>query len=401
MKLELLEILRCPFCGGTLTPDGEKPLELYDGALLNGMLECYCGKYPVVAGIPVMQVDYVAETALHELEQGHSEAALFALLELDEEKQEDFRAILRGDEPTTYRAAIELLSPDAEGTYFIYRFSDPTFLASQAVVRAVGQRFADKRVIDLCGGSGHLTRTLCQLTSEVVLADTGFAKLWLAQRFTAPQCSPICCDANNPLPFAEESFSLVVCSDAFHYIWSKRLLACEMMRLAGAHGTVLLPHVHNAEGENYSAGMPLEPQHYRALFANHHARLFRESTVLVGFLKGAGLDFTQDETDDALRDEAALVLIASQQRDLFRRYEPLQPQTLAGNVGLNPLYRVTTEGGQLHLELQFPSEIYAEEFAACLRYLPARLTLRASDIHPHNEELLRQFVLLDLPLGYC
>jgi vacuolar-type H+-ATPase subunit H len=59
----------------------------------------------------------------------------------------------------------------------------------------------------------------------VILADLTFWKLWLAARFTAPECAPVCCDANHPLPFASGTFSFVMIADAFPYIWHKRLVA--------------------------------------------------------------------------------------------------------------------------------------------------------------------------------
>jgi hypothetical protein len=70
---------------------------------------------------------------------------------------------------------------------------------------------------------------------------------------------------------------------------------------------------------------------------------------------------------------------------------------------------MTADGNLTHLELQFPSEMYAEEYAACLRYLPERLTLptellrqlEAGAINEEHHELERKFVLLDLPEGYC
>ena len=61
----------------------------------------------------------------------------------------------------TYREGVRILSLDAEAEYFVYRFSDPTFRVGRAVVQAL--RTADGarsgRYIDLCGGSGHLTRS--------------------------------------------------------------------------------------------------------------------------------------------------------------------------------------------------------------------------------------------------
>src|SRR5262249_19448753 len=219
------------------------------------------------------------------------------------------------------------------------------------IVRAVGQNACclRQRAMDLCGGSGHLTRMLRRLSNdtEVVLADAGFAKLWLARRITAPGCEGVCCDANNPLPFAQNAFSLVVCSDAYHYIWSKRLLACEMMRLAGDDGTVMLPHIHNSLGENFSAGMPLTPAHYRSLFANLNARLFRESLILTQFINRKPIDLSDRESDEALAQEAALVLIASRQEEVFRIYEPLAEDRIAGELRVNPLYHVEEAGVQV------------------------------------------------------
>ena len=153
----------------------------------------------------------------------------------------------------TYREALGLLCNDAEGTYFLHRFTDPTFVTAEAVLRAIGQQRwpMQSRTLDLCGGSGHLTRVLTglgppgeALVPSTVLADVYFWKLWLASRFTAPDSGPVCCDANHPLPFAPGTFSTVVLADAFPYIWHKRLLAEEMMRLADAHGVLVMPHLH-------------------------------------------------------------------------------------------------------------------------------------------------------------
>ena len=143
------------------------------------------------------------------------------------------------------------------------------------------------RAIDVCGGLGHLTRSLLDLSSPApVLADLSFAKLWLARRFTAPGCEPVCCDGNAPLPFAKDAFGLVVCSDAFHYIWTKRLLAAETMRVAAGRGAVVVTHAHNAHVWSPSAGMPLPPEAYRELFDEMAPRLFAESVLLNEIVAG-------------------------------------------------------------------------------------------------------------------
>ncbi len=118
-----------------------------------------------------------------------------------------------------------------------------------------------------------------------MLADLFFWKLWLARRFTSPGCEPVCCDANLPLPFAREAFSLVVLADAFPYIWHKRLLAEEMMRLSVPDGVVVMPHLHSALGENFSAGNTLTPAAYRDLFMARQPRLFSDELLLTQVLR--------------------------------------------------------------------------------------------------------------------
>ncbi len=100
---------------------------------------------------------------------------------------------------STYKDIVAALGPNFEGGYFLYRFSDPTFVVADAVVRAVAGTVlrSGGRALDVCGGSGHLTRALVPLSSPApVLADLFFPKIWLARRFTAPGAMPVCCDGN-------------------------------------------------------------------------------------------------------------------------------------------------------------------------------------------------------------
>src|SRR5437764_562539 len=109
-------------------------------------------------------------------------------------------------------------------------------------------RSGARRAIDICGGSGHVTRALLDLSpAPPVLADLYFSKIWLARRFTAPGCEPVCCDGNAPFPFARGAFRYAMCSDAFQYIWTKRQFVAEMVRLIGddTAGAVVINHTHN------------------------------------------------------------------------------------------------------------------------------------------------------------
>src|SRR6185503_11473215 len=239
------------------------------------------------------------------------------------------------------------------------RFANPTYLVGQAILRAVGndRRCFAKRAIDLAGGSGHLTRALCQIAdgAEVFLAETNFWKLWLARRITAPGCIPVCCDAEAPLPFKPGSFSLALCSDAFHYIWSKRMFACEMMRLVGDDGLIVVNHVHNALSENHSVGLPLPPELWRNLLAETGVRVFKESEVLDSVVEHRAIDLSHDYSDKELSGEQALFLIATRLEGIFHVYDYPGGQMATGEWRINPLYEVERNERGASLRLQFPS----------------------------------------------
>ena len=410
MNANLLDILRCPFCGSTLELEEGESLEREGEKIANGIIFCQCSAYPVVAGIPIFNADYLADEARKQLANGQREEALFTMLGLDEPaRQEAFRQFIGKGTNAGYGAGVQVLCPDAEGTYFTYRFSDPTFVVGSALLGAVGSdaRCWTKRAIDLCGGSGHLTRVLCQAggDADVILADAYFWKLWLAKRITAPDCQPVCCDANNPLPFARDVFSLAVCSDAFHYIWSKRLLSSEMMRIAG-DGVIVLSHIHNALAENFSAGMPLAPEWWRNLFAELNPRLFKESDVFESAVMRQLVDLSHNYADEELKDEAALSLVATKIDGLFRVYEPAYAIETSGVLRVNPLYQIEQTSDMAILRLQFPSPEYEEEFGLCKRYLPERVEISADALknlsisNVEIRQLLQRRVVLDLPSGY-
>lgn len=413
MNAGLLELLRCPFCGSRVDWVEDPPPVRRDDRGEWGVLGCHCCTFPVVAGIPVMIADDVTRSALQQVEAGKRDAALLTLLGLDAERGEWLRALLRRAFPPTYRELLEVLCTDAEGTYFLYRFSDPTYLVAEALLRAVAQNpsAVSGAVLDVCGGSGHLTRAIATLRprGDVVLADVHFWKLWLAKQVTAPDCEPVCCDGNSPLPFAPAAFSMAALADAFPYIWHKRLLADEMVRVVGPDGVMVMPHLHSANGENVSAGMTLPPSSYRDLFAALRPRLFSDRRLFRQLIDQGLVDLADDVEPDDLGNEPSLTLVASRQGDLFRQYDVAGTGEVSGALKVNPLYDVQRRGECSLLTLRFPTLEYEEEFAACRQYLPATVTVPADltqTITPallgrDYEELRRRRVIIDVPRGYC
>src|SRR5919198_3110512 len=162
MHLELFEILRCPYCGG--------PLELVRSLfhrrsgdeISDGILGCHCCIFPVVDGIPVLHLQPNATAARDQMKAGRPDQALRTMIGLESEADARAFEAVTASEASTYRETVEALGPNFEGGYFLYRFSDPTFVVAQAVVRAIGATVLGgaRRAIDICGGSRHLNRPL-------------------------------------------------------------------------------------------------------------------------------------------------------------------------------------------------------------------------------------------------
>jgi uncharacterized protein YbaR (Trm112 family)/SAM-dependent methyltransferase len=412
VRATLVAILRCPFCGSRLTLVDNQALERTHERIESGVLGCDCCAFPVVAGIPVLIADDTTREAMHQLEADQREQALLTLLGLDAARGMSFRSLMQHPRPT-YRDALAILSLDAEADCFLYRFSDPTFLMIEALLMGLAQSggLDPRPVLDLCGGSGHLTRVLAGLepAGGVINADMYFWKLWMARRFTSPSSDAVCCDANNPLPLARDACSLVVLADAFPYIWHKRLLAEEMMRAVGSRGVIVLPHLHSSLGENFSAGMTLTPAGYASLFESHAPRLFSDERLFDDALNERTVDLTRSASPEEIGTEPSFTLVAGTRADLFRKYVVRDPREIRGVLKVNPLYRIDPQGDSSVLTLTFPTPEYEEEFGACKQYLPSTVTLPGDvtgpigpdALGPQYDELRRRRVIIDAPPDYC
>jgi hypothetical protein len=211
------------------------------------------------------------------------------------------------------------------------------------------------------------------------------------------------------LPFARETFSLVVLSDAFPYIWQKRMLAEEMMRVAGPAGTIVMPHLHSSLGENFTAGMTLTPASYQELFAPKKARLFSDRVLLDDVVGHSVVNLAADVSADELGTEPSCTLIATPHADIFSRQALTTPKSVSGELRVNPLYLVTCADGTSSLTLSFPTPEYEEEFGESRRYLPETLSLPGDARGPLEPDALegrvdhlrRTRVVLDVPRLYC
>jgi uncharacterized protein YbaR (Trm112 family) len=442
MQVETLEILRCPYCGGRLELVDSLFHRRTDDEIQDGILGCHCCIFPVVDGIPVLHLQPNATAARDHVQAGRPDLARRTMVGLEDAREAEAFEAIAASAAATYRDIVEALGPNFEGGYFLYRFSDPTYIVAQAVVRAVATTvlYSTRRAIDICGGSGHLTRSLVDLSSPPpVLADLYYAKVWLARRFTAPGCEPVCCDGNAPFPFARGAFGFAMCTDAFMYIWTKRQFVGEMERLIdnatinaeaaehaethgsassassaltgvrGEPGAILIGHTHNERTWSPSHGQPLSPAGYRDLFETFEPRVFGEASLFADVVKGGPLDLSRREPDEVLDRDPALTIIASPHPDVFAAH-PIEapPAAATGEFRVNPLYAAHPDGSHVRLRLQFPSEDYELEYGACRTYLPEEIAvdretlarLPAASAAGPLADLARKRVILDLPKKY-
>jgi uncharacterized protein YbaR (Trm112 family) len=415
MLIETLDVLRCPYCGGRLDLVESLFHRRAADEIHDGILGCHCCIFPIVDGIPVLHVLPASTLARDQLQAGRPDLARRAMFELAETDAEAFDAVASRD-TATYRDIVEALGPNFEGGYFLYRFSDPTYIVAEAVTRAIGRTVLSgrRRAIDICGGSGHVTRTLLGLSNVApVLADLYFPKVWLARRFTAPGCEPVCCDGNAPMPFARGAFRFAMCTDAFMYIWTKRQFVGEMERLVSGGGTadpgaVLIGHTHNERTWSPSHGQPLSPEGYADLFETIEPRIFGEGNLFADVVSGTRLDLSRRDDQGTLDKSPALTIIASRHPGVFAAHALVTPSTAAGELRINPLYAVEHNGDGVRLRLEFPNDEYADEYGACRQYLPETLTLdrstidalAAGTITSELSELVRRKVIVDLPRRY-
>jgi uncharacterized protein YbaR (Trm112 family) len=414
MHAATLDVLRCPFCGGRLVLVDSFFHRREADEISEAILACYCCLFPIVAGIPIMHLSPPAVAAREHVQAGRPDLAMRAMMALEDEERAARFEHAAASENATYRDLVEIMGPQFEGGYFLYRFSDPTYVVSEAVMGAVAGTVlqAGGRAIDLCGGSGHLTRTLLDLSASApVLADLYFSKIWLARRFTAPGCEGVCCDGNSPLPFARGAFRYAMCSDAFMFLWTKRQFVLEMLRLIDDgtdQGAAVIGHTHNERQWSPSYGQPLPPEGYRDLFETVEPRLFGETGLLADVLGGGPLDLSRTDPAPVLDSDPALTIVASRHPGVFVPHPLRAPAPPRGQLRVNPLYALEAADSHITLTLRFPSPDYEEEYGACRQYLPEQVVVDrgalaevdAGRLTPGVAELLRRRIVLDLPKRY-
>ena len=349
-------------------------------------------RWPVIADIPFLRADRraLADAALAALDGGDAQYALVLLLG-DQDNwartppppEADRAALVRDAGALSFRAAMDCLAFGPVGTYFAHRWSDPTFLSGLALAEAHWN--APACTVELACGAGHSLRELARLAPLVAGSDIVFAKLWLARRYLAPGARLVCFDAAVAWPLASGFADLVFCHDAFYFLPDKPHVANEMLRVARSSGRVPVGHAHNALVDNLSAGEPLPPAGYAALFGTPLLYDDRELTQALVESRAP-----RPGTAGEIADAPAIALATGVGA----------PRPVTGTLAMPPpgaeLRRNPLYAGPA---IQWPSDRYAREYGPLATY-PMRTDAperAVAGTDPAIDQLARRRVLLDLP----
>lgn len=369
------------------------------GAILHGETEYALAapgeRWPVIDGIPFLRADRqdLAQASLQQLDAGHPEAALVLLL-ADQDgwartpppSEADRAHLVRDAARLTFRDACALLGYGPTGTYFAHRWTDPTYLSGLALAEAYWPGAC--AIFELACGPGHFLAAFARAGAAVAGGDLVFSKLWLARRFLAPMARLVCFDAGRPWPIADSAFPTLFCHDALYFLPAKAHVAGECLRVAGRQGRILIGHAHNRLVDNLSAGAPLAPGEYAALFGA--ATLFDDRELTASLVESRA---PHPALAAALGDAPAVALAAG--RAAAETPRPVVAGLAVPPPGTrlrrNPLYHAGA--------IRWPSERYAREYGPLATY-PAQADAPDSAIAGTSaaiDALARRRVLVDLP----
>lgn len=438
MRRATFERIHCPLCGFSLK--AVTVLEENAEFIVDGVFECLCRRYPVVAGILVLSNDNPVgmQQALRFLAAGDRFGALVSLLGLKsisakilyaacarkipfaQVSQSLFHMFAAAKARRIIRAstcvqAIEACGLGGYGDYFKTRFVNTSFIAGIALLQVM--RDFQGSILELGCGIGHHAFVIAQQFPErpLTLTDHSFMNVFLAKRFFAPQAECICLDLNKPLPFDSCSFQSVFSSDALHYVDAKITAMHEIKRVLNKDYLVVLSHLHNRFGNDPVAGAPLSGEEWRQRAAFSRACLLSEKDIFDGFYHSNRLDLSRDWGKSG-NDVNAFSLVASDRNDIFKIYESIGDQyfTLKGLVGINPLFQKISHNSEVcHYRKHWPSAYLRNENACFDAVLPESFVIskEACEAMGRNDgscfvfeeiqQLIRKFFVIHIPARYC
>jgi SAM-dependent methyltransferase/uncharacterized protein YbaR (Trm112 family) len=437
MKLDTLKELHCPYCDANL--EVAKEIDIIGENINQAIVGCNCRTYPLVEGILVLknQIPDSDSLAASILQAGQFPQALYYLLRPKTTIDRFIQAARRRKLPfsiiaeegrlkqinyylhktvqtSLFSRALLQLNLGGYGDYFLYRFSNTSFVAGVPLI-LIMEPLAGT-ILEIGSGMGHQGFVMSQLypKSKRVVIDYSFINLLLAKRFFVPEAEYICLDANDPLPFPDTKFSAIFSSDVLHYLDSKKLVMREIARISKPGAVILLSHLHNLGGSDPVAGKPLTAEGWMRLSAFLKAKLLPEQQVFHNFLSQDILDLSYNASVEELKESNAFALVATNHEKIFRTYERIGERffNLQTHLIINPLYHVSSKGREVILRKNWPSAFIQAENIIIDRIMPDTYSLDKEALREIQEggisslgpgkviDLMKKFIFINVPKNY-
>jgi SAM-dependent methyltransferase len=450
----ILGHMACPFCRGGFSLD-LAGRDSWGGRF--GSLSCHCGRFPLVADIPVIMPRYDGrETAFQAgllrlvddgrfddltrylvldarraggvfgRNDGRGEAVcrnLFRFTRWELARRRRLRSVearlagLRAPARESFTGYLDLYYnwPGYRSQvfeYFAYRFSQPRHLVALSLLRLVEERQGP--VLDLASGCGVVARGIVRRAGDrkVIGTDRQLFPLLVAKRFVAPEAAFVCCDANYPLPFRDRLFPTISCFDGIHYVENKNGFLAEVERVADdADRCAIFGSTRNADVPYAYGGFPLSAGAYRNLLGSADYRMTSDKAILNAYLSGGGPDLSGSPSPSSIAGESLISIVLSNNERTWRDYGPFEawPHGV-GRLDVNPLYRIEPgrDESRRLLVRDYPSGFFQSDHAESKQYLPECVEIDSAEMRliesgergPAVERLIGSFVVLDLPERY-
>ena len=455
MNKFLLGALRCPFCSGKFTvTHGDEQSDNWEYAVLS----CYCERYPVVAGIPIIRKGVLGvkgETTRivsQFIESGKNQEAFLAMAMPPAPASAEFAPAWLQQLPQVKgmgrvrslvgrvamsrwtELAQEFLTAGPEGKtakdyldlhflfsekkkkdlyyYFIYRFGQPRHLVALSLMTLIESPC--KPVLDFGCGFGHLTRHLPHRVGNqpIIGADRNFIRLYVAKNILAPEALYVCCDSDASLPFINEFFSVAYLSDMFYVLTNKVICSREIQRVADSDGLIVVADIRNGmvEPQKYQVSMRVPYHTYGELFDPLPHRILANAEILNRYLNKCGPALTRSSEKETLDDEPWFSIVATKREELLVDRGPFADWPHAeGQLELNRLYTPMgaqgNETGETLYRHTFPSSGYEEEDGDCRKYEPESVAISSQilkDLSSRKrttdmEDLIAHCVIVGIP----
>lgn len=405
-----IENLICPYCGCSLVL-GDVYKEIED-EIIYGCASCPCSEYPIVESIVYLMKNAINDRVIENLKKGwliksfHSLSVPAYRYNLDRRNNVVFFDIMREKNLDNYLK---------------HRFSSETFWQIYPIIYLMDKEDRKNTVLDIGCGTGHSSYLFSTYLKprELVCLDKSFRHLYLLKKFFVDDAFCICSDANNLLPFREDSFDSIHAMDSYHYVFEKKRLSNELERTVKPNGLLMLLHLHNSLQSNPGAGYPLTPQEWMALFEETHPKAIPEKSITEDFLFKGELDVKKKSSQEELNSSNAISIIASSKKLSKGIYKDIWKYVIKIKVNLtiNPLYQIRIRDNNIILTRQFPSEFYRRNYPITEKYLPNKYVIgseigkhiinRKLDLTGLNEEnvllingMIRKYVLINAPAKY-